>query len=81
MWCAIGEGFNAKAQRGRGNAKAQRAQRREKMWSALRELFGGLSPRGRFWLAVVMVVALIAAFVTMTVAGVDLTPFWAILGG
>lgn len=51
------------------------------MWSALRELFTGLSPRGRFWLAVVIILALIAVFVTMTVTGVDLAPFWAILGG
>ena len=36
------------------------------MWSGLRELFSGLSPRGRFWLAVVVVVALLAVFVTMT---------------
>ena len=51
------------------------------MWSALRELFSGLSPRGRFWLAVVIILALLAVFVTMTVTGVDLTPFWTILGG
>ncbi len=51
------------------------------MWGALRELFGGLSPRGRFWLAVVIILALIAVFVTMTVTGVDLTPLWAIVGG
>ena len=50
------------------------------MWTALRELFAGLTPRGRFWLAVVFVLALIAVLVTMTVTGVDLTPFWAILG-
>ena len=50
------------------------------MWSALRELFAGLSPRGRFWLAVVLILALLAVFVTMTVTGVDLTPLWAMLG-
>ena len=51
------------------------------MLPALRDLFAGLSPRGRFWLTVVIILALIAVFVTMTVTGVDLTPFWALLGG
>ena len=51
------------------------------MWSGLRELFGGLSERGRFWLAVVIVVALVAVFVTMVVTGVDLAPLWGVLGG
>jgi hypothetical protein len=51
------------------------------MWSSLRELFTGLSPRGRFWLAVVLILVLLAVFVTMTVTGVDSTPFWALLGG
>ncbi len=51
------------------------------MWSGLRELFGGLSERGRFWLAVVIVVALLAVFVTMVVMGVDLAPLWGVLGG
>ena len=51
------------------------------MWSGLRELFGGLSERGRFWLAVVIIGALLAVFVTMVVMGVDLTPLWAMLGG
>ena len=51
------------------------------LWSALRELLGGLSPRGRFWLAVVIILTLLAVFVTMTVTGVDVTPWWAILGG
>ena len=51
------------------------------MWSGLRELFGGLSPRGRFWLAVVIIAAVVAVFVAMTVAGVDSAPLWALLGG
>ena len=51
------------------------------MWSGLRELFGGLSEKGRFWLAVVIILALLAVFVTMTVTGVDATPLWALLGG
>jgi hypothetical protein len=51
------------------------------MWDALRELFGGLSMRGRFWLAVVIVLALLAVFVTITVTGVDATHLWALLGG
>ena len=51
------------------------------MWSGLRELFGGLSEKGKFWLAVVIIAALLAVFVTMTVTGVDLTPLWALLGG
>jgi hypothetical protein len=51
------------------------------MWSGLRELFVGLSERGRFWLAVVVILALLAVFVTMTVTGVDLAPLWAMLGG
>jgi hypothetical protein len=51
------------------------------MFSALRELFTGLSPRGRFWLAVILILALLAVFVTMTVTGVDATPLWALLGG
>ncbi|MFN8466318.1 MAG: hypothetical protein U0X20_12245 [Caldilineaceae bacterium] len=51
------------------------------MWGALRELFGGLSERGRFWLAVVLILALLAIFVTMIVTGVDATPLWALLGG
>ena len=44
-------------------------------------MFGGLSERGRFWLAVVVILALLAVFVTMTVTGVDLAPLWAMLGG
>ena len=51
------------------------------MWSGLRELFGGLSERGRFWLAVVIILALLAVFVTVTVSGVDAGPLWALLGG
>jgi hypothetical protein len=51
------------------------------MWSGLRELFGGLSERGRFWLAVVVILALLAVFVTMVVRGVDLAPLWGVLGG
>jgi hypothetical protein len=43
-------------------------------------MFGGVSERGRFWLAVVIILALLAVFVTMTVTGVDLTPLWALLG-
>jgi hypothetical protein len=56
-----------------------------RMWSGLRELFGGLSEKGRFWLAVVVILALLAVFVTMTVTGVETTtlfaPLWALLGG
>ena len=48
---------------------------------ALRELFTGMSTCGRFWLAVVLILALFAVFVTMTVTGVDATPLWALLGG
>ncbi len=51
------------------------------MWTALRDLFGGLSPRGRFWLAVVIVAALLAIFVTLTLTGVDAGPLWSLLGG
>jgi hypothetical protein len=51
------------------------------MWTALRELFTGLSPRGRFFLAVVLILSVLAVFVTMTVTGVDATPLWALLGG
>jgi hypothetical protein len=50
------------------------------MWGALRELFTGLSPRGRLWLAVALIAAVLVVFVTMTVAGVDATPLWALLG-
>jgi hypothetical protein len=56
-------------------------ERRLRMWSGLRELLGGLSEKGRFWLAVVLILALLAVFVTMTVTGVDATPLWALLGG
>jgi hypothetical protein len=65
MWCGIGE-----------RVKGDFA-----MWTALRELFTGLSPRGRFWLAVVISAALAAVLVTMAVTGVDLAPWWGILGG
>lgn len=51
------------------------------MWTSLRELFVSLTPHGRFWLAVVIILALIAVFVTITVTGTDSAPFWAILGG
>ncbi len=55
------------------------------MLTALRDLFTGLSPRGRFWLSVVIILVLLAVFVTMTVTGVDTTtlfaPLWALLGG
>ena len=50
------------------------------MWSALRELFGGLSPAGRFWLALAVIAALLAVFVTLIVSGVDARPLWALLG-
>ena len=50
------------------------------MWSGLRELFGGLSERGRFWLAVVIIWP--AGRVCHDGGdGVDLTPLWAMLGG
>ena len=49
------------------------------MLGGLRELFGGLSERGRFWLAVVMVVALVAVLVVMMVMGVDPAPLWGLL--
>jgi hypothetical protein len=51
------------------------------MWGGLRELFGGLPEKGRFWLAVVIILALLAVFVTMIVTRVDLAPLWALLGG
>jgi hypothetical protein len=51
------------------------------MWSALRELFTGLTPRGRFYLAVVLILAVLAIFITMILTGVDATPLWALLGG
>jgi hypothetical protein len=55
------------------------------MWMALRELLGelfaGMSMRGRFWLAIVLILALLAVFVTITVTGVDATPLWVLLGG
>ena len=51
------------------------------MWTALRELFANLTPQGRVWLSVVIIAALLAVFVTMTVTGVDATPLWALLGG
>ena len=50
------------------------------MWSGLRELFGGLSERGRFWLAVVIIFVLLAVFVTMTVTGVEQLRFCASVG-
>ena len=50
------------------------------MWSALRELFGGLSPAGRFWLALAVIAALLGVFVTLIVTGVDAGPLWALLG-
>jgi hypothetical protein len=51
------------------------------MWNGLHELFAALSPRGRFWLAVLIVVALLAVFVTMTLAEVDTAVLWRLLGG
>ena len=51
------------------------------MFASLRDLFTGLTPRGRFWLSVVIILALLAVFVTMIMTGVDLTPLWALLGG
>ncbi len=51
------------------------------MWGALRELFGGLSERGRFWLAVVLVVALLLIFVTLRLTGGDESGLWGLLGG
>jgi hypothetical protein len=50
------------------------------MWSALRELFGGLSPVGRFWLALAVIAAILVVFVTLIVTGVDAGPLWALLG-
>ena len=50
------------------------------MWSALRELFGGLSPAGRFGLALAVIAALLGVFVTLIVSGVDAGPLWALLG-
>ena len=47
------------------------------MLGGLRELFGGLSGRGRFWLAVVMVVAVVV--VAMMGTDVDLAPLWGLL--
>jgi hypothetical protein len=50
------------------------------MWLALKELFGGLSAQGRFWLAVVIVLAVVAIFITMILTGVDAAPLWGLLG-
>lgn len=51
------------------------------MWPALRELFSSLSPKRRFWLAIVIILALLALILTITLTGSDSTPWWAILGG
>ncbi len=51
------------------------------MLGGLRELFGGLSERGRFWLAVVIVVAVVVVLVAMMRMGVDVGPLWGMLGG
>lgn len=51
------------------------------MWTALRDLFGSLTPTGRFWLAVAILAALLALLIVMLLRGVDVSPLWAILGG
>ena len=51
------------------------------MWGALRELMAGLSPRGRFWMAVAVVAALVVALIVLVYAGLDTGPLFKLLGG
>ena len=51
------------------------------MWSALRELFAGVPAGQRIWLALAIGALLVAALVILVYFGLDLTPFWALLGG
>ena len=41
------------------------------MWNALRDLFGSLSEKGRFWLAVAILASLLVVFILTTLTGGD----------
>ena len=51
------------------------------MWTALRELFAGVPAEQRVWLAVGIGVLLVVALGVLVGFGLDLGPFWALLGG
>ncbi len=49
------------------------------MVSMLRELFASLTPKGRFWLALAILAAVVGVIGVLIYTGGDLAPFWAIL--
>ena len=51
------------------------------MWTALRELFTGVPAGQRVWLAIAVGALLVAALGVLVYFGLDLTTFWALLGG
>jgi len=51
------------------------------MWTALRELFAGVPAEQRVGLAIAVGALLIVALGILVFFGLDLNPFWTLLGG
>jgi len=51
------------------------------MWTALRELFAGVPAERRGLLAIAIGVLLVGVVGLLVAYGLDLGPFWALLGG
>ncbi|MBU6351488.1 MAG: hypothetical protein KGS73_15220 [Chloroflexi bacterium] len=49
------------------------------MWSALRELFASVPSEHRLWLALAVGALLVMTLGLLTMLGLDLAPFWALL--
>ena len=49
------------------------------MWSALRELFASVPSEHRLWLALAVGALLVVTLGLLTMLGLDLAPFWALL--
>ncbi len=50
------------------------------MWTALRDLFSSVPPQHRLYLAIAIGALLLGTLGLLAVLGLDLTPFWRLLG-
>lgn len=51
------------------------------MWNALRDLFANIPPEHRAGLAIALGIMLVGVLGLLAVLGLDLGPYWALLGG
>jgi len=50
------------------------------MWSALKDLFASVPPGHRLYLAIAIGALLVGTLGLLAVMGLDLAPYWALLG-